>query len=490
MDRDLARMGQDHQLGFADLIEEVRDLELLVEGEVPSWLSGMLVRNGAALWDTADGTIRHWFDGLAMLRRFGFHGGRVSYTNRFLRSPQYLSMRKHGKRGYQEFGTPSFEPLFRRLGLPSSGYAHNTNVSVCKVAGRYFAITETPGMVEFDPATLDTLGVVDFEDGVGGTIYSTHPQTDPVSGELISSVTHFRRRSCYRVLRVPAGGLLRKQITEIPVPEPAYMHSFGQSERYVILTEHPLVAKPLKTLARIFVAGKSPVSCLEWEPERGTRFRVVDKQRGELTGSYETESFLCLHHVNSFERAGELVVDLIAYPDSSIISMFEMESLRGSRSEIPANAIGQLRRYRIPLAAVGPERVRYEALAETALELPTINQQYAGREHSFIYGVGGSASGSVPWPDRLSKISVSDARNTMWRREGCYPSEPVFVAEPNGEAEDDGVILSVVLDGKAGVSFLLVLHAKSMNEVGRAYLPHHLPFDFHGAYFSDDGEER
>jgi carotenoid cleavage dioxygenase-like enzyme len=57
------------------------------------------------------------------------------------------------------------------------------------------------------------------------------------------------------------------------------------------------------------------------------------------------------------------------------------------------------------------------------------------------------------------------------------------VRRPGDEAEDGGVVLSVVLDANAGRSFLLALDAGSFEEVARAEAPHHIPFGFHGQYF-------
>ncbi len=48
--------------------------------------------------------------------------------------------------------------------------------------------------------------------------------------------------------------------------------------------------------------------------------------------------------------------------------------------------------------------------------------------------------------------------------------------------EDDGVLLSVVLDADAGTSFLLVLDARDLSELARAEAPHHIPFGFHGQF--------
>ena len=49
-------------------------------------------------------------------------------------------------------------------------------------------------------------------------------------------------------------------------------------------------------------------------------------------------------------------------------------------------------------------------------------------------------------------------------------------------ANPTGVLLSVVLDGSAGTSFLLVLNAADLTEVARAQAPHHIPFSFHGQF--------
>lgn len=55
--------------------------------------------------------------------------------------------------------------------------------------------------------------------------------------------------------------------------------------------------------------------------------------------------------------------------------------------------------------------------------------------------------GSSVWVDRLAKVNVNTGAVNTWQEPNCYPGEPLFVATPDGAAEDDGVLLSVVLDG-------------------------------------------
>ena len=54
---------------------------------------------------------------------------------------------------------------------------------------------------------------------------------------------------------------------------------------------------------------------------------------------------------------------------------------------------------------------------------------------------------------------------------------------PKAHAEDDGVLLSVVLDIGKDTSFLLVLDTATLEELARARAPHAIPFHFHGNYF-------
>ncbi len=105
-----------------------------------------------------------------------------------------------------------------------------------------------------------------------------------------------------------------------------------------------------------------------------------------------------------------------------------------------------------------------------------------GRDYSYVYGIGQDKKEPDDWPERLVKVGVREGSAQVWREENCYPGEPVFVPAPGGQEEDEGVVLSVVLDVAAGTSFLLVLDAASFEEVAR--VPHHLPFGFHGQFFS------
>jgi len=245
------------------------------------------------------------------------------------------------------------------------------------------------------------------------------------------------------------------------------------SENFIVLTEFPLFINPM----RLILSGKSFDETLLWEPQKGAHFLVINKKDGKLIGKFKSEAFFAFHHVNAFEKAGELIVDIVAYLDASIIEAFNLDRLKGKSAGIPA---GELRRYHVDLQGT---YVTYEVLSKKPIEFPRINyRRCSAKDYCFVYGV--SAYGD--FFNKLVKVDVHTGASKEWFEEDCYPGEPVFVPSPDAAKEDDGVILSVVLEPGNRKSFLLILDAGSFEEIARAIVPHHIPFGFHGQYF--DGE--
>lgn len=461
-----------HARGLATLESEVELDSLPVEGQIPEWLTGTLLRNGPAKFEVGDWALRHWFDGYAMLHRFSFADGRVSYANRFLRSKAYEAA-ENGQPSYREFATDPCRSIFRRAAtLFRPRITDNCNVNLARLGDEYIAMTETPMPIAFDPETLETLGV-SFK--APGNHATAHPHHDPERRELVAYVTHFGPRSEYRVFAQRNRGFQRR-IASKRVKEPAYMHSFALTQRYAVLVAFPFVVNPLQ----LATGRRSFIENYRWRPEQGTSIFVFDREDGALRGTYEAEPCFCFHHVNAFERGGELVIDMAAYEDAQVIDSLYLDRLR-----LPDGAptpLARLWRYRIDLDRV---RVDEERLSDTPLELPRIDyRERNGRPYRYVYGTGAPVEGEEnEFLDRLVKIDVATGATEEWRESGAHPGEPVFVPSPCPDrAEDEGVLLSVVLDAR-GMSYLLVLDAASFGELGRAWVPHHIPFGFHGQYF-------
>ena len=142
--------------GFDSLEEELQLERLGVRGELPDWLQGMLLRTGPAKWEVGERVMEHWFDGLAMLHRFSFAGGEVSYANRFLETGAWRAAHERGRIEYSEFATDPCRSLFQRVtALFSPQLTDNANVNLTRLGKRFISMTETPIPVQFDAETVE-----------------------------------------------------------------------------------------------------------------------------------------------------------------------------------------------------------------------------------------------------------------------------------------------------------------------------------------------
>ena len=465
-----------YAVGFADLDDEVAVEALPVSGDVPQWLSGTLLRTGPAKYDFRTMTVNHWFDGLAMLHRFGIDQGRVSYRNRFLRSETFYESEEKGELARGGFATDPCRTLFQRVAAVfHPTFTDNGNVAIDVFGGEPVALTETTLPVCFDSETLAVLGDRAYGDEVGGQISIAHPHHDAARECRYSYVVAFGRKSHYRLFAIPDEGGPERVVAEMPVDKPAYMHSFAMSERYLVLTEFPIVVDPL----RLLLAGEPFIKNYRWTPERGLRFHVFEKDSGRHVTSARTEPVFAFHHVNAYEDGDGLAIDFVAYPDAAIIDQLYLARLRAGE---PVDATGLLTRYTVPLQGSGP--VTAKKLNGTMIELPRIDYDLvAGQPYRYVWGTGRREAGG--FLDCIVKIDVGTGQAQTWWEEHCFPGEPVFVPSPARHREGEGVLLSVVIDALRGRSFLLVLDAQTLKEVARAECPHLIPFGLHGAFLKE-----
>jgi beta,beta-carotene 9',10'-dioxygenase len=229
--------------------------------------------------------------------------------------------------------------------------------------------------------------------------------------------------------------------------------------------------------------GKPFFSSFGWHPERPANFLVIGKSDGQVVTTLETEAFVSIHHINAFERGtgpnAEVVVDLSAYDDASHLTDLYLTK----RDAGTALYTGQFRRYRLPLSGSYAD---YEVLSSELIELPTIDYRRSNaREYRYAYGASMRSDLPEPFYNQLVEVDVLHRKSTTWFEDGCFPSEAVFVPKPGTTGEDEGVLLSIVLDTRTQSSFLLVLDAQSVTELARAEVPVAVPYSFHGQFLSE-----
>ena len=461
--------------GLQTQSHEITVEELSIKGNIPKWLVGSLIRTTPAQFEIGARSYRHWFDGLAMLYSFAFKNGRVSYHNRFIQSKAQHENNETGEIKFSEFATNRYQTLFSRLlnAFQKPLLGGNTNVNVVRFGDRFLALTETPLATVFDPHTLETLGVCDY-DQTDAQLSTAHPHFDFARNMGITYAAKIGISSEYRFYNL--NGTKLDLLATVPTQKLAYIHSFGTTEHYILLAEYAL---KLPSALSMIVSDKPFIENFKWLPDEGSRFIVVEKASGKIVSESETEAFFAFHHINAFERDGEIIADFAAYPDANIVRQFYLDALRADGAGIPSS---EFRRYRIPI--VGGQAA-YELVTDENIEFPRINyEQYNGKPYGCVFGTN-IQQGTTDFYNQLTKFDVATGAFKRWYEAGCYPGEPVFVASPEATTEDAGVVLSVVFDSRSGTSFLIVLDGQSFEEVARTNLPQYIPFGFHGQFFAE-----
>jgi len=450
-------LSADTPLGLTSLTQELPSTKLPVTGEIPDWLTGTLVRNGPALF-TGD---LHWFDGAAMLHSFQIAKGQVFYKNRFLQTSQYKEMTQS-----DDF---DFAGFFRVGNKKQFDNIPNANVNVAVFANDYVALTEVPLPVRFKIETLETLGTFSYDDTLPQKQIwnSAHPHVDSVTGDTINYLVEFFPETKYIVYTMKKGSNRRETLSEVAVKEPGYMHSFAITENYVILVEFPLFINPQE-----LQKGGSFASHYKWMPEKKMRILLLSRKNGELVKQYLVEPLFAWHHINSFEQNGSVIIDMAGYKDADTFTSTVDVSQDNDKN-------ARFVRYKLGLDA----KSNFVKEIGPAIEMPRINYaKVNGKPYEYVWGYNDADSIAKTGKRGLIKIDTKTKFAHNWSEENCIADEPVFVARPGGEQEDDGVLLATVLDTKKKKSFLLILDAKKFKEIARAEVPHHIPYTLHGDF--------
>lgn len=447
--------------------------KLEIEGALPKWLQGKLVRNGPALFEVGKTSLRHWFDGFGMLHGFTVSDGKAYYQSKFIESPEYLNDHAKGKVQTVTWGTASdpCRSIFRRFFANFSAVPSNTPVNVVKIGKRYFATSDIATLNEFDLKELDTLSTLTTtKQGV----MAAHPAFTS-DGRVWNMISHIGPVVKNEIIAFDesAKHTIQKTMTRSKL---YYFHSFGNTDRYFVTIELPLYL----SFARLVGSGatnKSFYECFRWDEQATNIFHIFDRQTGELTKIESDLKFFYFHTINTHEEDGKLVIDLCGYNSSKIIDDFYLSTM--ATSGILDEHKSSLRRIVLDL---NTSSASMEDLGIN-FELPSINHLYGGRNYRYAYGVQ-SSKNSPRLADAVIKYDFNTHKQQVWQSEHLLPGEPVFVPSPAAKTEDDGVLLIVCHDTEKQATCLVVLDAQKLTQVAIAYTPKHIPISLHGSFYS------
>lgn len=436
------------QANFAPVGAELDVRELEIEGAFPASLSGHYVRNGS---NPARGESPHWFFGDGMVHGVRLARGRVTaYTNRYVRTSMYLAGAGFGEG-------------------PPGGASNQSNVSCIWHAGRLLTSGEVGLPYRLDPATLDTIGVFDF-DGSLTSSFTAHPKVDPATGRLHSFGYGFTPPFLtYHVIEAD-GTLAHASVVEIP--RSTMIHDFAITDRDAVFWDLPVVFD-LDAAVRFIEHPDDPAAFpYRWDPAAGARIGVMPLGGGAVQW-FPIEPCYVFHGVNAFRDGDRVVVDVCA-----LSSMFEDGQVLGGDAS--------LRRWTLDTAS---GRARETVLdADQPVDLPTRDPRVVGRSHRYGYLVPTrSDPHTVDLGGVVKHDFVNGTRQSWDPGPGRHGGEWLFVPDPDDVAEDAGYLLGFVHDDATSTTQFVVIDATAVSAgpVARATMPQRVPYGFHAAWIPE-----
>lgn len=422
---------------------------LRIEGALPASLHGTLYRNGPGQFGQFGKRYAHPFEADGAATAIRIAGGKALGASRIHASEGLVQERAAGR---SLFNLSVSWP--RRLLNNLRGRRKNTaNTNIMVWQDRLFALMEAGRPTELDPEDLSTIGETDL--GVIGAMFSAHPHRVASRKAAYNFGLSYGRVNQAHLYELPDTGPVRR-LGAVDLPGAAMVHDFIATETHLVFflsptrIDVPRMLLGLGTFEQIF----------RWRPEHGTEVICVPIDRPTDVLRFTTDAFFQWHFVNAFNRANELVIDYVRYPDFRSFTDIGRAGA-GATSELLAE--GRYHRATIDLAA---RTLRSEQVSDRSCEFPTLQPGDEGREHRIAYATF----------DTLSAVGSIDARGKIIAHElpdDVRATEPIYV---------DGHMLS--LCHTDGAAYVAVYDAARIPDgpVAKIWLDHHVPITFHGTF--------
>jgi all-trans-8'-apo-beta-carotenal 15,15'-oxygenase len=467
----------DWQRGYESLTTEYSYAIENIEGEIPHGLEGTLFRNGPGRLDVNGEYFHHPFDGDGMISAVSFKEGKAWFRNRYVRTEGFLAESAAGKILYRGvFGTQ--KPggwLANAFDLKLKNIA---NTSVVYWGDRLLALWEAGLPHELNPHTLETLGPSTLDNLLEAQdSWSAHPRIDPGEpGQEPRLVNFFVKTGLSSQVSIYELNSRNEQVRQktFTIPGFAFIHDFAITPHYYIFFQNPVALNPIPFVLGLRGAGQ----CIEFKETEPTKVWVVPRSGNGKIQTLETDSCFVFHHANAREEGRSLIIDSICYANFPTIEP-DMKFREVDFKSLPE---GQLWRFHVDLDR---ETVQKEVITSHCCEFPTLNPQHLGRPYRFIVlGAAHEPNGNAPLQS-LMKLDLQTGTKTSWSAAPKgFVGEPLFIAKPQADTEDEGWIVSLVYDAEHHRTDIVILDAQAFEKgpVARLHLTHHVPYGLHGCF--------
>ncbi len=462
--------------GFAPVDREITVDLTDIEGEIPSDLSGVYVRNGPNRRYAAPGRY-HWFDGDGMLHAVRFDGGKARYQNRWIQTDSLREEIAADSALWQGVKDPP------RADRPDMPLKNTSNTDVKFYAGALVSMWYLGGAVyRSDPADLRTLGKLDLDPRLAGLPISAHSKVDERTGEFVFFAYGKTAPFMHYGVMDRDGAL--KTFMPVDLPGPRLPHDMAMTANYSILHDLPLFHD-----ADALAAGRHK---LKFHAELPSRFGVVPRHgAADQIRWFEASPTYMYHAANAWEEDdghGGVEIVMVGTP-------FRLPRTRNgdidaqSFPRMPATLEHDflLYEWRFNLrTGATRERVLDDIINQ---EFPVINSSMQGHKTRYVWNTLMARSNRAEDP-RFCGLTrcdlLKDTCQTYHAGVGKWFSEAPFAPKDNWQTEDDGYLVGFMWDDDREASFVTIFDAKDIAQgpVAKIRVPQRVPNGFHATWVS------
>lgn len=433
-----------------------------VEGTLPEALRTTVIRTGPGLIERFGRRLPHSFEADGVMMALRLRGdGQAQGAVRIVESPGYRAEQAAGK---PLFG--ALAPWWRRFlnGLRRRTKATG-NTSMMHWQGQVYALMEGARPVQIDPHDLSTGDTSDLG-GVVGATFSAHPHRLDQARTTINFGVTYGPKPSLTLYALPDQGPARP-LGAVPLPWNTMVHDFAVTERYAVFLVCPLMF----SLGRALLAPRDLRELFEWTPSAGAQVLVVPLDDAEHPKVVSLPARFVFHLANAQQRGDALLVDWVQYTDATV-----MTALSGDGAP-PKVEPSTLQRVEIDLRTGA---VLADApLWDHGCDFPVLPATRVGHGYDTLWLMTAGDDHSRG----IARLEPETGTVDAWRPgPGIRASEPLFVPRPEATRDDEGWLVSLVLDGWRSESFFGIFDADRPSDgpLCRVWMGQALPTTFHG----------
>ncbi|MGX9892903.1 carotenoid oxygenase family protein [Francisella orientalis] len=271
----------------------------------------------------------------------------------------------------------------------------------------------------------------------------------------------------YTIYKIAKNSSERIKIYEFYDNQFIYNHMLFLTENYVVLYLGPLRANPLDFLT-------NPISeVISHDLNAKCKLVLINRKTHKVSMS-DISSIVFLHSVNAFEENNKIYLDFIEYIDNlEPYKKYYFKNIEEGDCKLKT----QFTRI---IVDVNCNSIDRKMVTTLNVEFPRINEKFLVKNYRYVYLAKRTTQGE--FFNSIIKIDLSNNDIFEYCFGNNFVSEPIFIANPQAQTEDDGLIFVNVVDTDKKLSYIVYLNATDLSLVYKTYLPILIPPALHGVY--------